>query len=333
MSLRRWSSCLERRRALLWAQHASSLLDVCDFESSSSSSDSSSSFESDSSSDDDYTLADSIKEALQVATTILDDLEMEIEDKTIRWRSKHDGGVMIEDLTDDDAISHFRFRKPHLQEVANKLWPRLREYLVGSKTFIIFNNGNYSAPYETLFLMLLFRFSRPRRIRKEMESFFCYRRSKISAGIRAMADALYALSLCYLDNPRIYHERMAYYAKSLCKMWSCTECMGLYRWYTKKNMPALFFQKLLYSGHKRAHGIKCQSIVLPDGLFACMFGPITGNIHDSYMLGKSQLIPKLRQFMPEGDEQGWNPNGEARDVFSLYGDAAYPQSTYLFGGS
>jgi hypothetical protein len=113
----------------------------------------------------------------------------------------------------DDAISHFRFRKPHLQEVADKLWPRLREYLAGSKTFILFNNGNYSAPYETLFLMLLFRFSRPRRIRKEMESFFCYRRSKISAGIRAMADALYALSICYLDNPRIYHERMAYYAE------------------------------------------------------------------------------------------------------------------------
>jgi hypothetical protein len=61
--------------------------------------------------------------------------------------------------------------------------------------------------------MLLFRFSTPRRIRKEMESFFCYRRSKISAGIRAMTDALYALLICYLDNPRMHHERMAYYAK------------------------------------------------------------------------------------------------------------------------
>jgi hypothetical protein len=96
-------------------------MDVCDFESSSSSSDSSSpSFESDSSSDNEQMLVDSIKEALQVATTILDDLEMEIEDETIRWRSKHDGGVMIQDLTDDDAISHFRFQKSHLQEVADK---------------------------------------------------------------------------------------------------------------------------------------------------------------------------------------------------------------------
>ena len=311
-------------------------MDVCDFDSSgSTSSDSfSSSFESDSSSDDERMLVDSVEEALLVATTILDDLEMEIEDKTIRWRSKHDGGVMIEDLTDDDAISHFRFRKPHLQEVADKLWPRLREYLAGSKTFILFNNGNYSAPYETLFLMLLFRFSRPRRIRKEMESFFCYRRSKISAGIRAMADALYALSICYLDNPQIYHERLAYYAERVyAKCGLVQSVWGFIDGTLRKTCRPSFFQKLLYSGHKQAHGIKFQSVVLPDGLFACMFGPITGNRHDSYMLAKSQLIPKLRQFMPEGDvQQGWNANGEANDVFSLYGDAAYPQSTYLFGG-
>jgi hypothetical protein len=61
--------------------------------------------------------------------------------------------------------------------------------------------------------MLLFQFLRPRRIHKEMESFFCYRRSNISAGIRAMADALYCLALHYLDNPIIRHERIAYYAE------------------------------------------------------------------------------------------------------------------------
>jgi hypothetical protein len=81
-------------------------------------------------------LVDSIEEVLLVATTILDDMEMDIEDKTIRWRSKRDGGVMIEDLTDDDAISHFRFRKPHLQEVADKLWPRLCEYLTGLRELL-----------------------------------------------------------------------------------------------------------------------------------------------------------------------------------------------------
>ena len=53
-------------------------------------------------------------------------------------------------LTKDDALSHFWFRKVHLQEVADKLWPRLLGYLVGLKLSIVLNNLNYSAPYETL---------------------------------------------------------------------------------------------------------------------------------------------------------------------------------------
>jgi hypothetical protein len=99
----------------------------------------------------------------------------------------------------------------------------------------------------------------------------------------------------------------------------------------RKTCRPSFFQKLLYGGHKQSHGIQFQSVLLPDGLLACMFGPITGNRNDSYMLAKSQLIPTLHQFMPEGDEEhGGNTNGEVNDVF--YGDAAYPQSMYLFGG-
>ena len=86
---------------------------------------------------------------------------------------------------------------------------------------------------------------------------------------------------------------------------------------------ALVFQKLLFRGHKRSLGIKFQSVLLEDGLFACMFGPITDNRHNSYILAKSRLILKLRQFMPEGDEHGGNANGEVNDVFSLYGDTAY----------
>ena len=100
----------------------------------------------------------------------------------------------------------------------------------------------------------------------------------------------------------------------------------------RKTCRPSFFQKLLYSGHKRAHGIKFQSVVLPDGLFGCMFGPITGKRHDSFMLAKSELIPKLREFMPEEDERRQTANNEHNDVFSLYGDPAYPQSIIIFGG-
>ena len=41
--------------------------------------------------------------------------------------------MLIEDLREDDAVTHFWFRKVHLQEVANQLWPRLQFYLSGHK--------------------------------------------------------------------------------------------------------------------------------------------------------------------------------------------------------
>jgi DDE superfamily endonuclease len=81
------------------------------------------------------------------------------------------------------------------------------------------------------------------------------------------------------------------------------------------------FQRLLCSGHKRHHGLKFQSVVTPDGLFASMFGPICGNRHDSYMLRESNILSALEEMMPIDGV-----------VYSLYGDPAYPQSRLLFGG-
>jgi hypothetical protein len=56
---------------------------------------------------------------------------------------------LIQEVSEDDAIAHFRFRKRHLQEMANKLWPCVREYVVEVKASIRFDSGNYSAPYES----------------------------------------------------------------------------------------------------------------------------------------------------------------------------------------
>jgi hypothetical protein len=159
---------------------------------------------------------DTIDEAMQMAVSLLWDLEGGLEDATIRWRQRHEGLLSCE-ISEDDAIAHFRFRKPHLQELSDMLWPRLYQFLpgAGSPNLVVFKNGNYSAPYETMLLMVLFRFSRPRRIYKDMEAYFGYRRSKISASIKAMVHALHALSLQYMDNPSIFHHRMAYYAERI----------------------------------------------------------------------------------------------------------------------
>jgi nuclease HARBI1 len=237
--------------------------------------------------------------------------------------------VRICDIADDDfSYAYFRFRKTHLQEVANKLWPRLSPYLSGTKEHIQFGGSKrYSAPFETLFLMVLFRFSRPRRIRNEMEEYFGFGKSKISAGILTMVSALHSLAVKYLDNPAIHRDRMPYYAAKIHEKCGLVDSVwGFIDGTRRKICRPSYFQKQAYSGHKRSHGIKFQSVVTPDGLFALMFGPIMGNRHDSYMLAKSELIPKLREFMPDVADP------PAPAVFSLYGDPAYPQSEYIFGG-
>ena len=64
-------------------------------------------------------------------------------------------------------------------------------------------------------------------------------------------------------------------------------------------------------------------MVTPDGLFASMYGPVNANRHDSFLLSTSGFLDKLQTFMP--DLPG-------SDVLSLYGDPAYAQSIYKFGG-
>ena len=44
-------------------------------------------------------------------------------------------------------MTHFRFRKVHLQELANQLWPRLQFYLDGHKGAVKVENVKYSLPY------------------------------------------------------------------------------------------------------------------------------------------------------------------------------------------
>ena len=78
-------------------------------------------------------------------------------------------------------------------------------------------------------------------------------------------------------------------------------------------------QRVLYNGHKKVHGLKFQSVVMPNGLIANLYGPVEGKRHDSAMLTQSQLLPKLQQYAVD-------TNGRA---LCIYGDPAYPLRVQL----
>ena len=70
----------------------------------------------------------------------------------------------------------------------------------------------------------------------------------------------------------------------------------------------------MYNGHKRHHGIKFQSIVLPDGLVAQMFGPVKGRRHDTTLL-KLSKGDEVMLLLPPGS--------------FIYGDQAYQVRPWL----
>lgn len=78
------------------------------------------------------------------------------------------------------------------------------------------------------------------------------------------------------------------------------------------------WQKEVYSGHKRVHALKYQSIMVPNGLVANMFGPFEGRRHDAAMLAESDIMPHLQNLRDNHGEK-----------LCIYGDPAYPLSPEL----
>lgn len=74
-------------------------------------------------------------------------------------------------------------------------------------------------------------------------------------------------------------------------------------------------QRELFSGHKRFHCIKFQSVVTPNGLISSLMGPYVGRRHDAGIFHESGIYQQLLQKV--------NANGVP---FYLYGDSAYPIS-------
>ena len=246
MSFCRWSSILERWQGVTLALYASVLMHRLDSESSNSeesslgaggssrsdssnsNSNSSSMCSNSTSSSDCFSSLDRmgtidstlvIEEVIQMSVQRYECMETGMEDNSTPWGKK----IWIEDLSEDDAGTHFWFSKVHLQEVANQLWPWLQFYLSGHNGAVKVENGKYSLPYETLLLLVLYRLSRPRRLRKDMESFFGICIARMSSAINFMIHAMHALRVLYLDNPKIFHWRMPYYAERVFNKCGLTE--------------------------------------------------------------------------------------------------------------
>ena len=103
-------------------------------------------------------------------------------------------------------------QRDNLQHMFGVLWPKMRLHLEGHLESIRCAY-RYTVCYETGFLVLLYRYSRPRRLSPDMEHIFGMRRSKLSAIIQTFSSALYHVSMPYLSDLSIWHQRMPYYSE------------------------------------------------------------------------------------------------------------------------
>ncbi|KAH6939933.1 hypothetical protein HPB50_022671 [Hyalomma asiaticum] len=82
-------------------------------------------------------------------------------------------------------------------------------------------------------------------------------------------------------------------------------------------------QQLYFSGHKRFHALKYQSIMCPNGIICQLDGCYPGSKHDAGNFGNSPVYAKLEKLV-----QGRH--------YCLYGDPAYPLRPLLlkpYGGA
>ena len=73
-------------------------------------------------------------------------------------------------------------------------------------------------------------------------------------------------------------------------------------------------QQRAASGHKRHHGLKFQSVVVPAGIFVQMYGLVEGKRHDTTVLKASRLEQRLANLPPNS---------------YIYGDQAYPVRPWI----
>ena len=90
-----------------------------------------------------------------------------------------------------------------------------------------------------------------------------------------------------------------------------------------KTTRPIYHERVVYTQFKKCHGLKFQSVLVPNRFIVCLFSPVPAKTHDARLLQESGLLDQLEELIPhDGDST----------IYTLYGDLAFAQSIYLIGG-
>ena len=83
------------------------------------------------------------------------------------------------------------------------------------------------------------------------------------------------------------------------------------------------YQGAVYSGYKKYHALKYQAVVLPNGMFGHLFGPIEGRHNDGWLLQESGILDWCRKHA-----YAMTSDGHQRPL-QIFGDPAYGVSEQI----
>jgi len=106
-------------------------------------------------------------------------------------------------------------------------------------------------------------------------------------------------------------------------------CMFVDGTFTRTCRPGgwAMLQQVLYTRYKKAHGVGCQGVMAPNGLFINWWGPAPGRHQDNWMVSKSDLTKHLRSLFDL-----YPGNVADRRMLRCYGDLIYAETLEISRG-
>ncbi|RPA94495.1 hypothetical protein L873DRAFT_1830295 [Choiromyces venosus 120613-1] len=181
-----------------------------------------------------------------------------------------------------------------------------------------------SSPMEALFI-LLYRLSYSHRLKDCLKIFGCSqtRLSVIFNDLVAYLISRYAEKLVW-DRERLTISMLCQYAEAV----KCvTGLPGIWGFVDGTMRPFCCpgeDQNVFYSGYKKTHVFKFQSIVTPDGLLSSLIGPFPGPVGDWVIWRSSGIVEILHDLF---EESGIS---ETERLY-VYGDSAYTPAFGVMG--
>lgn len=214
----------------------------------------------------------------------------------------------FEGISEEESLSLFRFHKDDIRTLSQRF---------GLPETLILRDRSQVSGIDALCVCLR-RLAYPNRL-VDLERLFGRPNTTLSLIFNEVVDRIYTRYghlVTGLEHQWLSNDHLTIYARKIhLKGAPLMNCFGFIDGTVRPICRPTKYQRVCYNGHKRVHSLKFQSVMLPNGIIANMYGPIEGRRHDCYLLRKSNLIAKM--------EQNIGVDGDGNQ-FALYGDPAYP---------